>query len=240
MVQALLAGRKTQTRRIFYVKDPSGKNHQIDSAEEEIIRFDDGSWNYRSVNSLSGPYPCPYGTIGDLLWVREEHYAYGWWEKNGQTKTGRQKWKFIRSDDPAFGIYFADTKPEGLRVRANSYRSHGWYKRIARFMPRKYCRIWLEITDMRVERLTNISDEDAVSEGISYSSSYVPQPPDGELPPLPWRNYMAGEAAAVLRPVDSYLTLWESINGDDWRSRDPWVWVISFKILSKIGKPIIS
>lgn len=89
-------------------------------------------------------------------------------------------------------------------------------------MPRKYSRITLEITAVRVERLQEISASDAKLEGI-----------EGQFEDGPWRNYQRdgywfpeGKDTA---PVRSYLTLWESINGPGSWEANPWVWVVEFK-----------
>jgi len=243
MVQALLAGRKTQTRRAThdngeslieyrYVKDNPTYPEMWKGKKSEPYT---GWMAVFNNHPLAMPRSCPYGEMGDLLWVREEHYAYGWWEKNGLTKTGKQKWKFIRSDDPTFGIYFDDTKPEGLRVRQNNYRGHGWYKRLARFMPRKYCRIWLEITDIRVERVQAISEEDAMAEGVE---SWVEERLKSK--PVHYKVYYNGpgdDSTYSSSASVSFETLWQKINGAESWQANPWVWALSFKVLSINGKP---
>jgi hypothetical protein len=77
MVQSILEGRKTMTRRIFKAKGFSRQWFTVTSPDEELIELsenelrDNGTINYKSVNSLSGPYFCPFGVVGDILWVRE-------------------------------------------------------------------------------------------------------------------------------------------------------------------------
>lgn len=241
MVRAILEGRKSQTRRI------------IKMTKDEIK---DAKWGYTAFTppgkiSVRGYHADGrYGEsfigqpfhAGDILWVKEEHYAYGRWvEVEGEfTKTGKQKWQFIRTDDPAFPVYFADTKPEGLRVRKNSYRKTGWYKRLGRFMFKKDARTWLEITKVLVERVQEISDADALAEGII--SCQLTCGWDSTM----YRDYMAdasgyGDPAVDYPLTDtaakSFSTLWQSINGAQSWEANPWIFAVSFKVLSTTGKP---
>ncbi|MHB0925981.1 MAG: hypothetical protein ACYC1F_05720 [Gallionellaceae bacterium] len=91
----------------------------------------------------------------------------------------------------------------------------GWKPSI--FCKREHSRILLEITGVRVERLQDISCADAKAEGIERSR-------DGMM----WRDYISASHAQI-NPIDSYRTLWESINGPGSWDANPWVWVIEFK-----------
>jgi hypothetical protein len=141
------------------------------------------------VNSDTGR--CPYGKVQEKLWVRET-----WADYLGEI--------VYRADEGLEGIGFA---PESLK----------WKPSI--FMPRSASRITLEITDIRVERLQDISEEDAIAEGIMYEDHYS-------------RRYFdsLAEDYSYKSPIDSYQSLWDSINGDKhpWES-NCWVWVISFR-----------
>jgi len=126
------------------------------------------------------PIKCPYGQPDDRLWVRET------WGLQGSRV-----------------VYRADGEQE-LRL-GDLKRS--WKPSI--FMPRSVSRITLEVTDIRCERLSDISEGDAIAEGIKV---HVPVPGDGEpMPKLQFRN------------------LWQSINGSESWEANPFVWVISFK-----------
>lgn len=127
---------------------------------------------------------CPHGKRGDRLWVRES---------------------FLQ-DSGGF-IYRADGDFEG-----NAKILGGWRPSI--FMPRWASRILLEITNVRVERINDISEEDAIAEGV-----------DGEK-----------EAAAIGstwydKPRRAYRRIWESINGQGSWDLNPFVWVIEFKVV---------
>lgn len=173
MVRAILEGRKTQTRRvaktggdncismkIYNEKYPKGvmcRNHILDARSLE---------------------KCPYGKVGDLLWVREtfcpEHSAF-------MQETGN--------------IYYRATDGESLPF------SHKWKPSI--FMPKHASRITLEIIDIRVERLQDISESDCRAEGRGNGG----------------------------KPYGWFKLLWDSINGKypakSWQA-NPWVWVIEF------------
>jgi hypothetical protein len=92
--------------------------------------------------------------IGETVYIKEAHYRYGYWVKNGLTKTGKQKWAF----DPAIslgdaGFRYSENKPEG--VLPNSAKGMaGWFKRSPLFMPERFARYFIVITDVRAERLS--------------------------------------------------------------------------------------
>ena len=89
-------------------------------------------------------------------------------------------------------------------------------------MPRIASRILLEVVNVRVERLNDISEEDAIAEGINLPSPYVGIGMDGEVIESETISWM---------PSDYYKELWESINGPGSWDLNPWVWVVEFKIL---------
>lgn len=126
---------------------------------------------------------CPHGHAGDRLWVRET-----WQYAGGNT-----------------GIWYAATDLKA--DDGNSPVSH-WKASI--HMPRKSSRITLEITGVRVERLNEISEDDAKAEGAPWAAMWAPQ--EG--------SHKAG-----------FAQLWESINGAGSWEANPWVWVVDFKRL---------
>ncbi|HUV01187.1 MAG TPA: hypothetical protein VMW32_09515 [Bacteroidales bacterium] len=195
MVQALLAGNKTQTRRVIkepYQSYPCVTKH-LTSCEFDF-HYDHGVGQFTA---------SPYGKLGDILWVRET------W--------GLQRSDFEPMDVP-FYCYKADDETYLPKWRPSI------------FMPKAVCRIKLQITDIRVERLQNISEGDAIAEGVKRDR-------DG------WKSYeiihigkYKGQkhphsCVPNRSPITSYKELWESINGIDSWSSKPWVWVITFKKL---------
>lgn len=229
MVQAILDGRKTMTRRVIKPQfefdvnsqtiEKSNQWKKYDWVVKHQVVFEPGNERYEVDTLLK----CPYGKPGDIIWCRELFYAYGHWQTNG-TENGRQKWKF--NDQTALGnwMYFDDFSEKlAMATRPNE----GWYKRPSLFMPKYACRIFLEITDVRVERLKDLSEEDAVAEGVNplwMSNSQLLT--DGQL----YQNYhQKGFFNEGMTAYGSFQTLWDKINGlDSWKS-NPWVWVVSFK-----------
>jgi hypothetical protein len=207
MVVAILEGRKTQTRRII---KPQPKDWQIpepcciETTEGWQGPIDRSLWADQADQNDGEPRSCPYGKPGDRLWVRETHYRYGHWEPvpGVKTRTGKQKMKFVADSD----VVFFD--PPALHRKSMNKKTpelSTWYKRLARFMPRSLCRIDLEITAVRVEKLDEISEADAVAEGVIVTA------PDS------------------LNARDEYRCLWDKINGPGAWDKNPWVWCLTFK-----------
>lgn len=178
MVQAILVGRKSQTRRIVKFSDDFDGKKVFDNSPFGLkySKSDDTLWRF----------PCKHGQIGDILWVRETY----------QKIEGD---RFIYKADPI--IWGGKWKP-------------------SIFMPKAASRIKLEIINIRVERVQDISEKDAINEGAelkerTYGSSFTCD------------SCKTFHGTAKL----AYQFLWESINGKDSWSKNPWVWVIEFKKL---------
>ncbi len=184
MVRALLAGTKSQTRR--------GIKPQPDLVTNEIVaRF---TPNDQKLGRLGEVVNCPYGQVGDQLWVRETWQPH---PEAGMDYPGQN----IQSDCVCYAADFnehevSDSKP--------------WKPSI--HMPRWASRIQLEITGIRVERLQDIIEDDALAEGITYRD--LPDNPDDTTKARTW-----------------YRGLWSTINGFDSWEQNPYVWVIEFKVI---------
>lgn len=222
MVRALLDRTKTQTRRAF-----SEKNLKLFSAAVAFGEISDFlNESQLGKNDLGYVLDfCPYGKIGGELWVREEHYRFGHWEPvpGVRTKTGRMKWRFVADSEEV--LFDAPAEFRKGRHHKDS-ATPAWHKRLARFMPRKYSRITLEITGVKVERLQDVSEEDAKAEGLLWNALYrewggVEKHPCSRPECPQWRWYE--------KPETAFRYLWESINGPDSWTENPWVWAISFK-----------
>ena len=208
MVCAILAGQKTQTRRVVKWRDlQPGLNLSFSSLE--VFSYVPGTYTLESrtrngVESRSSPTRCPYGQPGDRLWVREAFARI-----DGQT----QPW--IETD-------YRATYQQGYRLGDTLGIRKLWSPSI--HMPRHASRITLEITGVRVERLGAISAADAKAEGI-----------EGQTECGPWRNYeRAGHwfpEGKSTAPKLSFASLWHAINGAGSWQTNPWVWVINFKRL---------
>ncbi|AVI89764.1 TPA: morphogenetic protein [Klebsiella pneumoniae] len=199
MVRAILDGRKTQTRRP--VKFPIlDRNLGCELAGNELAG-ELSAGNY--LNSA-------FGKPGDRIWVRETFqgplFDYDLMDSYCKDPTPFEK--------PEFCVYKADGVPAPEFYDADDELHCCWRPSI--HMPRWASRILLEITDVRVERLNAISQEDAQAEGMELAG---------------WRpTYSDPDSGGeVMTPYDNFAELWSSIYGEESWNANPWVWVISFK-----------
>lgn len=193
MVRALLAGTKTQTRRIV---KPQPHGVALVASGNHLFDYRDDLGDYSRVVPMDKAVTlCPQGKPGDRLWVREA------WAGSVAT--------VVASADPGdIG------SQRGMVAYRATYASNGcpfdkWRPSI--HMPRWASRITLEITGVRVQRLQEISDEDALAEGIDRFDVLT----DGNPPPG-WHR-------------GTYSKLWERVNGPGSWDENPWVWAISFR-----------
>lgn len=136
----------------------------------------------------------------------------------------RETWQhhfFGKAGVNATGIRYAADNMMIWRPEANQISDKVW--RPSLFMPRWAARILLEITDVRVERLNDISEEDAKAEGIYLTHTNMF---GGEE----WEDYLDDNLFCPFA-VDSYKSLWRKINGLDSWDKNPWVWVVCFKVV---------
>jgi len=212
MVRAILDGRKTVTRRVvkpqpLWVADPSVPFKTHDADPKGIIY-------------------CPYGKPGDRLWVREAWQYYDW-NKEGEpcirfASDNTTAWPNPSPDewaDRLVDVWEVLSRDENYSID-NRARDRRWRPSI--HMPRWASRITLEIVSVRVERLQDISEEDAAAEGI-YRESEDEIPFNG-----PW-YINAGDSQGYATAKSCYAALWDSINGEGSWEKNPWVWVISFR-----------
>lgn len=208
MVQAILAGNKTQTRRVAQnVRHPDLGNWYTPGAL--VLEHEPQHVIERA---------CPYGEPGDQLWVRET------WQGPLLDEDQREVFRQDGSDafkKPEFCAYRATDTLAAIDDDGNEL---GWRPSI--HMPRWASRIQLEITAIRIERLQDISEEDAKAEGADclISDNVTPETRAMLSFPLmengsPYRN--------------GFAHLWELINGDDAWDKNPWVWVIEFRRIER-------
>jgi hypothetical protein len=198
MIMAKLAGTKTQTRRTVGLDAVN-----VNPNDWEYV-FENGKHRFNHEDGESGGFvTCRYGKPGDILYARETWY---------------RSYNSIAAEAAGFSDYIGPA----YEYRADNQTSSGWKPSI--HMPKKAARIWERITDIRVERLNDISEADAIAEGIK-------QFPEGYI----FNNYT--EDAVCKTAVESYRTLWESINGDGSWELNPWVWAITTETLSTTGRP---
>jgi len=209
MVQAILEGRKTVTRRMVL----PGNTTDFPVAKSMLnfnIIHDNGGLGVKVGQKVDSHLlwrgQCKWA-VGDILYVRET-FVY-------RLKHNRY---YYKADHPEFEPYAHD----------------GWKPSI--HMPKNAARIWLQVTDVKAERLHDITEEECITEGIESD-------PIGDGV---FKNYLYPKQGKY-RFVDaeeSFKSLWQSINSSirkdglnpRWQA-NPWVWVVSFKVLSTTGKP---
>lgn len=205
MVQALIAGTKTKTRRTkglekFNTNPDAFTNN---GRRKDLCRFyKEGTPDpnpletYHILESADGFFnevKCPYGKVGDIHWVRE-----------CVSKT---------IFDGCY-IYKAETDPD-LDI--------SWKPSI--HMPKVACRLWNEISNVKIERLHDISEQDAIEEGVKF----IDDLPYG----AGFNDYLSTSKIFYPKASTSFFSLWKKINGKESFELNPWVWVISFKRIQK-------
>ena len=219
MVRAILDGRKTQTRRPIKWKQ---------TRFTEIGEREDGSkwpWSEDAEHTCDFWHPCPFGAVGDRIWVRETwgvvSHAFSDdglmidWVPD-RPATAIHEMPFGNGYYSGYAIYAADGDFTWGDDDGYEDGRSCWKPSI--HMPRAASRILLEITNVRVERLNAISEEDARAEGIIDGGCLN----CGEPEPC-------GCANPEPDATDAFAYLWQSIYGQDNWNANPWVWVIEFK-----------
>lgn len=238
MVRAILDGRKTQTRRVVK-PEPT-------PPPARACKWKDNEWLWESNSGKQGIfYPnrfkCPFGASGDNLWVRESWRIDGWpgegphtiGYRDGSTMEDRSTgWEDNYEDwyQRVWDQSCDDCESAGLELDENDQYPRPcngfptrWRPSI--HMPRWASRITLEVTGVRVERLQDISEEDANREGMMFH--------DGRgIGHSGWRwSRSHGVVYPTCRIAFSHL--WGSINGADSWNENPWVWVVEFRVVEK-------
>ncbi|ESR71166.1 hypothetical protein T266_11105 [Pseudomonas aeruginosa VRFPA05] len=188
MVRAILEGRKTVTRRV------------VKPQPDFLGSMVDPNTPFKTLDAgLHARITCPYGEPGDRLWVRET------W--------GLQ----VRSYGGGAGefIVYRATNPDAIYCRSSEGREYPVKWKPSIHMRRHSSRILLEITAVRVERLQDISEKQALAEGVELEGEGV--------------CWAGAAGTASDSPVESFRLLWELINGAGSWNATPWVWVVEFK-----------
>jgi hypothetical protein len=215
MVQAIWEYRKNITRRLNGLQYINGAPEYWDFVgktpeHKEIFypankgKIGDPWWQFttNSGNCETFIVQCPYGKVGDVLWVREA------WTWEGDTK-------------------YTDIAPLGNFYYKIDFDEHEGPSRwkSSRFMPKLAARIFLKITDIRVERLQEITNDDAIKEG---TKDHMSVDEFSQLKGLDWLI-----PSPFSQHQFSFLCLWCRINGQQSWLDNPWVWVISFERCEK-------
>lgn len=221
MVRAILEGRKTQTRRIV-------KNLKA-YPDRWVWKTDKYSTMTLPVGEALG---SPFGKPGDRLWVRE---TWGWFTPNWDGIEWVPDRPYRRIRELKVGKGYADgnliwrADGEFTWAKEDSMEEVTcWHPSI--HMPRKASRIDLEITNVRVERLQDISEDDAVDEGVSFESGWEEPLGEGYTCGSGYLNYQSeNDAYEFGTAKESFRSLWNKINGATSWEHNPWVWAIEFK-----------
>jgi hypothetical protein len=204
MVRAIMEDRKTQTRRVVKPQPPPHhwEDHPYHYISLKLLDTDSG-YSMRFQHILGGidsdcPFwvTCPYGKPGDRLWVRETWSAImngGWTIADARRRMFDEKI-----------VYRAD---------GNGYEDgDGWWPSI--HMPREFSRLTLTVTDVRVQRVQDVTEEDAQAEGARPAFSYPGWEGVSAVPHYRW----------------GFHELWNSIHGPDAWDANPWVVALTFTV----------
>ncbi|MDH5022379.1 hypothetical protein [Enterobacter asburiae] len=203
MVRAILDGRKTQTRRII---------------KPQPVMYEPGQSIHVS-DMINDALRCPFGAVGDRIWVRET------WAEAG---AGAPDLQLYRANYPEHVPTHYENVPPVDEIR--------WTPSI--HMPRWASRLTLEITGVRVERLDEISEEDAISEGmqgvICHSCKGDPDYSTTQYDPDTLAAVDEIHCQSCESNRSKFFALWDSIYGEGNHCMGDWVWVIEFKVVPNV------
>lgn len=233
MVQAILNGNKTVTRRV--VKGGFDPNHYEFAHIYEHENPKLGHQAYFKDNNTNSHWGIKLKWLpGDVLWVRES------WNETDPDELAPGEYVgapcgFVgcKGDKPIHWHYVYKASSPGVHPEHGKAR---WKPSI--HMPKAAARIWLEVVSVRVERLKDISEEQAKAEGIGRAEIAKGR--------MVYKDYTEGKQHHpddindwFSVPQNSFCSLWKQINGAESWDANPWVWVVEFKVLSTTGKPEI-
>jgi hypothetical protein len=229
MVRAILANQKTQTRRIMKPQ-PSVRPMDLgaDGPYIPVLTFKkrkgSGRWlwpNAKEFIEAEAPHP-----IGSRLWVRESTWIWCVRKSHGLTKTDRPRSRYVPVGQHV--VYCADAPKPTTRI--DNHLAHGWKHKSGRFMPKWASRITLEVTNVRVQRVQDITEEDAVAEGVDSLIADLSHRGNDK-----WAQYsvQAARDQGKHRPgwatrASLFAMLFNSINPGAW-DRNDWVFAYTFK-----------
>lgn len=233
-VRAILEGRKTQFRRA--AKFGHSERDQPDAVVEPYP----GEWiawwtdmtaeqalkcsrqNYKQGDGVL----CPFGKVGERLWLREPHWRSGyivnWCGSEPEWHTVSRPPAAVMTDEEARDILVRFEKPED---------DSRWCRLWPAAMPRWASRILLEITGVRVERLQDISEEDAEAEGVVKTTNWDHSiNEDGAV-----YGISGTQVQGWPNRKGAFEVLWRSLNGPGSWDANPWVWAVSFKPITALA-----
>lgn len=229
MVEALIAGAKTETRRCIDPQPhPVGQGGYGDVENSE--KYPD-EWFQWKDGEQTESFTCPYGACGDRLWVKEAWHL----PKHHDDKSPTELWEHLAERKQGVTVLY---RAKGWKSVAPFPRSEqqypedlelpDWTGRIrpAMFMPRWASRIMLEITAIDVQRLQDMTKKDAIAEGVERVDINFAEV-----------NGVPNTEVHIFDPIYKYVLLWNWLNEKRsggalaWK-KNPWVWVVKFKRIS--------
>jgi hypothetical protein len=244
LVRALLAGRKTQTRRVLKPQQPTpeqfrGSSFGLDRAVADGVKVYSQNdhprlpkhptkWDLLGSVGVArdAGFPTIYGVrfaVGDRLWVREAWRAPARHDHLKPSQLARGMTRAFEADDEQLIGHGEDVEPFPIG-QPGRYRQ-------ARFMPRWASRLTLIVTDVRVQRLQDISEEDALAEGIFRTEIGDGYAPRFHAQPASWGDIIEQQATCSTSACDAFRDLWNSINAKraPWDT-NPWVTALTFTV----------
>lgn len=240
MILALLGNRKTQTRRIVKPQ-PVCSTHEFWQKHPDFVpSFNEEDWSLycgvcgggqRLTRTNVTGIRNPYGVNGDRLWVKE---TFAPWRNTSIEYP--LEWESLVTSDDRGGLTLKQWVEEyghqnvNVAYRADGENEEGWMSPL--FMPRWASRLTLEITEVRVQRLQDISDDDCVAEGMRIHENPSCEVGVGRFM---YTAFPGEHSLWDLNAKTAYRNLWESINGKDSWDANPWLWCISFRKVEANG-----
>lgn len=217
MVLATLDDSKTQTRRPCRAKTQSAADIIGMAIADDMSGADDGTFEKAAWERIG----CPYGRPGDQLWVKETSRLTVFDDViQYRADMDFRQFKDWPSDDPVLARWIA----------SQGEKPKHWRPSI--LMPRRASRITLDLLSVRLERLQDISEDDALAEGIIEDDDCIVDAHchGGVHTEVRGTQYfIPGDDESFDSSVDAYQALWERINGPGSWEVNPWVWVLEFK-----------
>lgn len=215
MVIAIIDDRKDITRRtkgLEFINEDPDRYKSCGISDKGHALFEDLR---PEITPWISPIRCPYGIAGDVLWVRETC---------------------------AIQKFFNGLREECFYIYKTDYPNPvSWNWKPSIFMPREACRLKLEIKYTRVERLHEISPDDADREGVErWNEDYTTEPGAliADYANYLWvnkKNHSEYYYPSFPNPIDSFRSLWIKINGKESWDLNPWVWRIEFCKINQLN-----
>jgi hypothetical protein len=220
-VKAILAGRQSRISIPVKPKPPNHLRYKMNANNSLVMAIP----NFKSVKS---PYE-----IGDILWVKE---AFNFYKDKIYYKADNNNYpdnEWFNELEKCYTLANLKMPPFEETVK--------W--KLSIHMSVEAARIWLEVTDIKVERVQGISADDACNEGVEYWNVDRDAFEGGELI-ADYKNYMWKDDPdyidchfpAYANPIYSFRSLYQLIHGPESWGRNDWVWAVKFKVLSVNGK----